>query len=246
MARLQILELPTIYRDEGPDETPYILVIDQVDDETAADIARWPNDIATRTGARHVLCFSETIEIPANEVPLDPDGYPVKLRIEYDLETFRVQVQEEILHAQDQVTRAIRAVGAPEANGPKCRYCGADCSDARSWDGGDLYACPGCADGRAKLNQHKAAITDALGMDRTRDWDDIRNAAAGLRKERDAQAAAAQRVRDLHRPVEHRGQTICWACSDYDFPGQTTDSPPVAHDQCLTLKALAGYPASDA
>jgi hypothetical protein len=94
--------------------------------------------------------------------------------------------------------------------------------------------------------ERKASLTDALGIDRLRDWDDIRNAAAALRRERDAQAAAAQRVRDLHRPVEHRGQTICWACSDYDFPGQTTDSPPVAYDQCLTLKALAGYPAPDA
>lgn len=32
---------------------------------------------------------------------------------------------------------------------PRCRYCGADCSDGRSWDGGDLYACPACADRRA-------------------------------------------------------------------------------------------------
>jgi hypothetical protein len=94
--------------------------------------------------------------------------------------------------------------------------------------------------------ERKASLTDALGMDRLRDWDDIRNAAAGLRKERDSWAASAQRVRDLHRPVEHRGQTICWACSDYDFPGQTTDSPPVAYDQCLTIKALTGYPAADA
>jgi hypothetical protein len=35
-------------------------------------------------------------------------------------------------------------------SGPVCRYCGADCSEGRSWDGGDLYACPPCAEKRAK------------------------------------------------------------------------------------------------
>jgi hypothetical protein len=32
---------------------------------------------------------------------------------------------------------------------PACHYCGADCSEGRSWDGGDLYACPPCAEKRA-------------------------------------------------------------------------------------------------
>lgn len=108
MARLQILELPTIYREEGPDETPYILVIDQVDEQTATDIARWPDDIATRTGARHVLCFSETVEIPVNETPVDPDGYPLKIRVEGDFEQFREQVQDEICKAQAELREAIR------------------------------------------------------------------------------------------------------------------------------------------
>lgn len=108
MARLQILELPTIYRDEGPDETPYILVIDQVGEETAADVARWPDDIATRTGARHVLCFSETVDIPANETPVDPDGYPLKIRVEGDFEQFREQVQDEIRKASEQLKRGLQ------------------------------------------------------------------------------------------------------------------------------------------
>lgn len=43
----------------------------------------------------------------------------------------------------------------------------------------------------------KAALLEALGMDPTRDWDDIRNAAAGLRKERDTQARVIERVRNL-------------------------------------------------
>lgn len=43
--------------------------------------------------------------------------------------------------------------------------------------------------------ERKALLTDALGMDRTRDWDDIRNAAHGIRKQRDALAEALERVR---------------------------------------------------
>lgn len=65
MARLQILELPEGAEDDRP---PFVLVIDQVDDDLAAEIARWPSDISTRIGARQVLCFPGTIEIPANEV----------------------------------------------------------------------------------------------------------------------------------------------------------------------------------
>jgi hypothetical protein len=55
-------------RDGDDMVTPFLLVIDQVDDDTAAEIARWPDNISSRTGARHVLCFGETVEIPANEV----------------------------------------------------------------------------------------------------------------------------------------------------------------------------------
>lgn len=68
MARLQILELPEGSNDDRP---PYLLILDQVDDELAEDIARWPDDIAKRTGARHVLYFPGTIDIPAN----DTSGY---------------------------------------------------------------------------------------------------------------------------------------------------------------------------
>ncbi|MEH0417809.1 hypothetical protein [Streptomyces sp. B21-083] len=227
--------------------TPFVLVIDQMPkDDAAFEALRCDLGFATaqQTGARAVLVFEDTIDIPANETPVDPDGYPLKIRVEPDFETFRQQVQEEILAAQGKITTALKT-STPEAEGPTCRYCGADCIDGRSWDGGDLYACPACSDWRAKLNQQKAAITDALGMDRTRDWDDIRNAARGLRKERGAQAEALERVRNLHRPVDHRGSAICGECSAY--AGSSTDNAPVAHDQCGTLRALVtDRPAPDA
>jgi hypothetical protein len=196
MARMQILELPEGSSDDRP---PFVLVVDQYEPPPYPDVPDTsPFDgIAEKIGARAVLVFEETIDIPANDVPLDPDGYPVKLRIEPDFETFRKQVQDEIRRAQADVTRALCDADEPETDGPQCRYCGADCSNGRSWDGGDLYAGPSCADWRAKLNQHKAALLDALGMDRTRDWDDIRNAAAGLRKSNEARGEAIDRVLDL-------------------------------------------------
>jgi hypothetical protein len=46
-----------------------------------------------------------------------------------------------------------------------------------------------------RLAKWKNELADALGMDRTRDWDDIRNAARGLRKDRDAKAEAIECVR---------------------------------------------------
>src|ERR1041385_2790049 len=103
MARIQILELPTIYRDEGPDETPFILVIDQADYDSlnslSAALDGWQN-VKDQIGARAVLVFNETVAIPANETPVDPNGYPLKIRVEGDFETFREQVQDEIRKAQ--------------------------------------------------------------------------------------------------------------------------------------------------
>ncbi|MFJ8995620.1 hypothetical protein ACIRQH_35095 [Streptomyces sp. NPDC102279] len=64
MARLQILELPEGASDE---RAPFLLVIDQVEEAVREEIARWPGDLGERFGARQVLCFAETIEIPAND-----------------------------------------------------------------------------------------------------------------------------------------------------------------------------------
>lgn len=47
----------------------------------------------------------------------------------------------------------------------------------------------------------------------------------------------AARVRQLHRPVEHGGQTICAECSAYG--GQSTDNAPIAHP-CATIQAIGG------
>jgi hypothetical protein len=47
-------------------------------------------------------------------------------------------------------------------------------------------------------------------------------------------------VRQLHRPADHCGQTICAHCSSLDEQG-TTDNAPVPYP-CATVLALAGLP----
>jgi hypothetical protein len=109
MARLQILELP---EGSGDDRPPFVLVVDEMPaDEAAFEALRRDlndGDLAKRIGAQGVLCFETTIDIPANEVPVDPDGYPLKIRVEPDFETLREQVQDEIRNVQADVTRAVR------------------------------------------------------------------------------------------------------------------------------------------
>lgn len=68
MARLQILELPEGSSDDRP---PFVLIIDQMPkDEAAFDALRrdLSDDLAQRIGARAVLVFEETVDIPANDV----------------------------------------------------------------------------------------------------------------------------------------------------------------------------------
>ncbi|MGO4630510.1 hypothetical protein AB4225_06135 [Streptomyces sp. 2RAF24] len=96
MARLQILELPEGVGDERP---PFVLIVDEyvpqryVTAVGAEFKTRDPFDgVAERIGARAVLAFEETIEIPANEVVIDPAGYPVQVQIEADTSRFEEQL----------------------------------------------------------------------------------------------------------------------------------------------------------
>ncbi|MEV7466123.1 hypothetical protein AB0O20_06360 [Streptomyces kronopolitis] len=109
MARLQILELP---EGAGDDRPPFALIIDEYApqryvlgaDQSEPDS---PFDgLAEKIGARTVLAFEETIDIPANDIPVDPDGYPIKLHVEGEFEKFREQVQAEVAKAQAEITNA--------------------------------------------------------------------------------------------------------------------------------------------
>lgn len=127
MARLQILELPEGASDE---RAPFVLVIDEYTPERVIvgggqplpDRHRW-DELAQRIGARAVLAFAETIEIPANEVPVGPDGYPLRIRVEPDLAGFGEQVTAALVAAQDEAARVVanggHAFGAPRVEGAR-------------------------------------------------------------------------------------------------------------------------------
>lgn len=106
MARIQILELPTEHHGDDM-TTPFVLIIDQADDATR--YALGPTDdtmytaqatIAEAIGARTVLVFPTTIDIPANQVEVDGQSYPLVVKVEGDFEQFREQIGDEIRRGQ--------------------------------------------------------------------------------------------------------------------------------------------------
>ncbi|MDX5569245.1 hypothetical protein PYK79_46435 [Streptomyces sp. ID05-04B] len=110
MARIQILELPTEHHGDDM-TTPFVLVIDQAPrDESISQAFRedleLSGKLAERLGARTVLCFEDTIEIPANEVPVDENGVPIRFAVEGDYTRFREQLDLEIRTAQQRLAEA--------------------------------------------------------------------------------------------------------------------------------------------
>ena len=67
MTRLQILELP---EGSGDDRPPFLLVVDQAADDVAASLdapdGSLREGLAEEIGARSILVFRESVEIPAN------------------------------------------------------------------------------------------------------------------------------------------------------------------------------------
>ncbi|MCX5537738.1 hypothetical protein OG785_45675 [Streptomyces sp. NBC_00006] len=99
MARLQILELPMVHNGDQT-ETPFVLVIDQADDGLADEIRNWPDDIARRVGARQVLSFAGTVDIPAN----DTSAYAAMTHAEPDFTgpLTGIEVRRPCPHCDDQ------------------------------------------------------------------------------------------------------------------------------------------------
>lgn len=113
MARIQILELPTEHHGDDM-TTPYILVIDQAptDGDTYDAFHRdleGQKDIAERIGARAILCFTETIDLPANTVEVGEQTYPVTFKVLPDFTEFRAQVASELRATQARLSTHIRA-----------------------------------------------------------------------------------------------------------------------------------------
>lgn len=101
MARIQILELPTTY-DGDTSQTPFAVIIDQLDEagvfgETAM------LEAAAKLGARAVLGFTETIDIPANDYSGQSinavDGGTVSVKVVPDFSDFGPGVEAAIADA---------------------------------------------------------------------------------------------------------------------------------------------------
>ncbi|MDX3324768.1 hypothetical protein PV405_08815 [Streptomyces sp. ME02-6979-3A] len=111
MARLQILELP---EGTGDDRPPFVLVIDQYEPVEATPSRLFRHqDMAEQIGARAVLVFEETIDIPANDLTLShvqeaADANVVRLRVEPDLDGFTEKVMAEVAKAQAETIDALR------------------------------------------------------------------------------------------------------------------------------------------
>ncbi|MGW0586083.1 hypothetical protein ACWD25_61915 [Streptomyces sp. NPDC002920] len=180
---MQILPLP---EGAGDDRPPFVLVIDEAatgpDGELLIKAADYI-EAREHIGACDVFIFEETVEIPANEpLPLpevDDAERAGTTQIVDAHERTRLDLCDALLLSRDTTWRKlVEQVGE------------------RQRELAGLYR---------RLDQaapddpaaRKPALTDALGMDRLRDWDDIVNAARGLRRERDSLAAALERVRDL-------------------------------------------------
>lgn len=110
MARLQILELP---EGAGDDRPPFVLVVDEssyptVEAYQAAE--GWWQQLAQQIGARGCIVTDDTIDIPANDVPLDENGQPLflKMHVEGEFEHFREQVQDEIRKAQAELRAGLQ------------------------------------------------------------------------------------------------------------------------------------------
>ncbi|MER7930495.1 hypothetical protein ABTY96_46555 [Streptomyces sp. NPDC096057] len=110
MPRLQILELPTEH--QGDDmTTPYLLIIDKAPrGDDALDALRQDladADVVARTGARAILCFEATMELPAYQAVSGEQVYPVTFQVLPDFTEFRAQVASELQTTQARLAEFI-------------------------------------------------------------------------------------------------------------------------------------------
>lgn len=163
MARLQILELP---EGSGDDRPPFVLVVDEDEPRRyimGPDQDQQPVDefegVAQQVGARTVLVFADTVDIPAN-----------------DTTAYLQQVAEETGATIGKITSAFNAQTLADER----------TDIARDMD---------------RLAHRREELADALGLSPNLNWDDIRDTAVGIRKQRDDQAAELERLRASEEPV---------------------------------------------
>jgi hypothetical protein len=101
MARIQILELPTVYTEDSS-ETPFAIIIDQADDTITEASVDW-RGFADGFGARTAVVFGGTIDIPANDYSGQSistvDGGTVTVKVVPDFSDFGPGVEAAIADA---------------------------------------------------------------------------------------------------------------------------------------------------
>lgn len=199
MARLQILQLPEGSSDE---RALFALVVDQCEPQRLVlgmGGAQWRdqwNDIAERIGARAVIVMPDTVEIPANEVTLpEPLELVADAELRHDLDEMRRSYEGACKTIADMHAAATGRSG----RGPN-RGVVEDVADVRA----RMLAAEESltneqrarAEAEAKLKafaeaqqrefvDHMDAVTDALGLDRLRDWNEIIQAVRTFRSAAD-------------------------------------------------------------
>lgn len=205
MARLQILELPEGAND---DRAPFVLVVDETVPQRVVlgpDVAYrdyW-QDVAQQIGARAVIVTPETVDIPANDLS-GYNGIPGGDYSAFAATVGRVLGIDTNSVAPDVAGWLLTACSELEKSEAAREQLRQERDNVQSLND-DLrerlrLTSDAASNADTELHSHKAALTDALGVDRLRDWDDIRNAAAGLRKQRDAQAAELEQLRAGEEP----------------------------------------------
>jgi hypothetical protein len=104
MARLQILQIP---QGAGDDQPPFILVIDEyqprrymLGNGQTEQLVDEFEGIAERIGARAILTFVETVDIPANEIGRQVEPLLRVGEFEGDEEILRLTEERDELHAE--------------------------------------------------------------------------------------------------------------------------------------------------
>lgn len=76
MARIQVLELPAVYRRDGSGETPFVLVIDHVTEAQIAYLAPKLDGLAEKCGARASLLSALPVDVAVPGVTDVADPLP--------------------------------------------------------------------------------------------------------------------------------------------------------------------------
>jgi hypothetical protein len=169
MTRLQILELPEAAGDSRP---PYVLVVDECAPQRViigmdhGPVRDYWHEAAEQIGARGVIVTAETVEIPANDVSAE----------------FRAEVQATV---SDLYESARRSLSESETLGHKLLQRAEHAEAVTAHTKGLMERRTRTLRERAERAEAKLTafgkqdtermdeVTDALGLDRLRDWGEI-------------------------------------------------------------------------